>query len=173
MGLLLHLDRTLDELDPPRWPDPPSDTTHLVRTVHALRRVPLRELRPADLRTLVSQQVALPYVVPLAVRLLLQDPLLDACFYEGDLLLATVNVPATVWTLLPDLAAQLRTVLSNLHAETLAELPRGGAEEVARFVAGAEAPVGDGGGDPGPSAVKLKTGRGVGRSVPGWGKGGS
>ncbi|MGQ4486658.1 contact-dependent growth inhibition system immunity protein [Streptomyces sp. SAS_281] len=114
MNILLHLDRTLDELDPPRWPDPPSATTHLVRTVHALRRVPLHGLRAADLRMLVSQGVALPYVVPLAVRLLLEEPLLDACFYEGDLLLATVNVPAAVWDLAPELAEQLCAVVSAL-----------------------------------------------------------
>ncbi|MEV5601764.1 contact-dependent growth inhibition system immunity protein [Streptomyces sp. NPDC052299] len=136
MGPLLHLDRTLDELDPPRWPDPPSDTTHLVRTVHALRRVPLRELRPADLRVLVSQQVALPYVVPLAVRLLLEDPLLDACFFEGDLMLATVNAPATVWDLLPELAEQLQAAVSAVPESAYADLPRGAAEEVGRFVAG-------------------------------------
>lgn len=140
MALLLHLDRTLDELDPPRWPDPPSTTTHLVRKVHALRRVPLRELRPADLRTLVSQQVGLPYVVPLAVCLLLEEPLLDAYFYEGDLLLATVNAPTTVWAMLPDLAAQLRAVLSILPEAALADLPHGGAEAIARFVAGADSP---------------------------------
>ncbi|MFD0163599.1 contact-dependent growth inhibition system immunity protein [Streptomyces decoyicus] len=68
---LLHLDRTLDELNPPHWAPPAADATQLVRTVHELRRVPLRELGPADLRTLLSQQVALPYVLPLAVRLLI------------------------------------------------------------------------------------------------------
>ncbi|MEW1887892.1 MULTISPECIES: contact-dependent growth inhibition system immunity protein [unclassified Streptomyces] len=140
MGLLLHLDRTLDELDLPRWPEPAADATRLVRTVHALRRVPLRDLGAADLRTLVSQQVALPYVVPLAVRLLVDDPLLDAYFYPGDLLLATVNVPPPVWTLLPDLAAQLRAALSALPEAALADLPRGAADEIARFVAGAESP---------------------------------
>lgn len=135
MALLLHLDRTLDELDPPRWPDPPSTTTHLVRKVHALRRVPLRELRPADLRTLVSQQVALPYVVPLAVRLLLEEPLLDAYFYEGDLLLATVNVPATVWALLPELAEQLCAVVAGLPESAYTHLPSGAVKEIGRFVA--------------------------------------
>ncbi|WP_454388828.1 contact-dependent growth inhibition system immunity protein [Streptomyces sp. JNUCC 63] len=94
MGHLLHLNRTLDDLDPPRWTPPAADATPLVRTVHELRRVPLDELRPADLRILIAQQVALPYVLPLAVRLLIEDPLLDACFYEGDLLLAAVNAPA-------------------------------------------------------------------------------
>ncbi|MFG2593598.1 contact-dependent growth inhibition system immunity protein [Streptomyces sp. NPDC048438] len=60
MDHLLHLDRTLDELDPLRWAPPASDATHLVREVHELRRVPPAELGPADLRTLISQQVALP-----------------------------------------------------------------------------------------------------------------
>ncbi|MEU8431612.1 contact-dependent growth inhibition system immunity protein [Streptomyces sp. NPDC029216] len=77
-------------MDPPRWAPPGSDATQLVRKVHELRRLPLGQLGPADLRTLISQQVALPYVLPLAVRLLLEEPLLDAYFYEGDLLLATV-----------------------------------------------------------------------------------
>ncbi|MFE6762469.1 contact-dependent growth inhibition system immunity protein [Streptomyces sp. NPDC057689] len=136
MGLLLHLDRTLDELDPPRWPDPPADATHLVRKVHALRRVPLRELTAADLRTLVSQGVALPYVVPLAVRLLVEEPLLDAYFYPGDLLLATVNVPSTVWALLPGLVEELGAVVSALPESAHADLPRGAAGEIESFITG-------------------------------------
>ncbi|MEU2247320.1 contact-dependent growth inhibition system immunity protein [Streptomyces sp. NPDC019224] len=64
MGLPPHLDRTPDEPAPPRWPDPSSGTTRLARKAHALRRVHVGELRPADLRTPASQQVALPYVVP-------------------------------------------------------------------------------------------------------------
>ncbi|MFC8538405.1 contact-dependent growth inhibition system immunity protein [Streptomyces sp. NPDC057249] len=135
MGLLTHLDRTLDELDPPRWPDPSSTATHLVRKVHTLRRVPLRDLRPADLRTLVSQQVALPYVVPLAVRLLVEEPLLDAYFYEGDLLLATVNVPSTVWALLPEFAQQLGAVAAGLPESAYTDLPSRAVQETGRFVA--------------------------------------
>ncbi|WP_168712415.1 contact-dependent growth inhibition system immunity protein [Streptomyces sp. A1277] len=130
--------RTLDELDPPRWAAPPADATRLVRTVHERRRVPLGKLQPTDLRTLISQQVALPYVVPLAVRLLPEEPLIDAYFYEGDLLLATVDVPASVWALLPDLAARLRAVVLALPEATFADLPRGATEKIARFVAEAK-----------------------------------
>ncbi|MFI8293728.1 hypothetical protein EAO71_02915 [Streptomyces sp. ms191] len=140
MEHLLHLDRTLDELDPPRWAPPASDATHLVRKVHELRGVPLGELGPADLRTLVSQQVALPYVLPLAVRLLLEEPLLDAYFYEGDLLLATVNAPAAAWSLLSDLGARLSTVIKELPEAAVAGLPRGAAEDLARFVARSPSP---------------------------------
>ncbi|MGW7366080.1 contact-dependent growth inhibition system immunity protein [Streptomyces sp. NPDC054841] len=135
---LLHLDRSLDELDPPRWTAPAADATHLVRKVHELRCVPLSELRPADLRTLISQRVALPYVLPLAVRLLLEEPLLDACFYEGDLLLAAVEAPASAWTVLPDLGGRLRTVITTLPEAAVADLPRGAAEELTRFVARTE-----------------------------------
>ncbi|MFF3691470.1 contact-dependent growth inhibition system immunity protein [Streptomyces sp. NPDC002187] len=140
MDHLLHLDRTLDELDPPRWTAAAADATHLVRKVHELRCVLLSELRPADLRTLITQQVALPYVLPLAVRLLLEEPLLDAYFYEGDLLLAAVEAPASAWALLPDLAARLRAVITTLPDAAFADLPRGAAEELARFVARTESP---------------------------------
>ncbi|MGW7284565.1 contact-dependent growth inhibition system immunity protein [Streptomyces sp. NPDC054847] len=140
MDHLLHLDRTLDELDPPRWTAPAPDATHLVRKVHGLRRVPLGRLGPADLRTLVTQQVALAHVLPLVVRLLLEEPLLDAYFYEGDLLLAAVEVPASAWDLLPDLGARLRAVITALPEEAVAGLPRGAAEELARFAAGPRSP---------------------------------
>ncbi|MFI2433088.1 contact-dependent growth inhibition system immunity protein [Streptomyces sp. NPDC018693] len=136
MDHLLHLDRTLDELDPPRWAPAPADATHLVRTVHELRRVPLGELDPAALRTLLAQRVALPHVLPLAARLLIEDPLLDACFYEGDLLLAAVSAPASAWTPLPELGARLRTVIAALPQAAVTHLPRGAAEEFARFVSG-------------------------------------
>ncbi|MGE7390773.1 contact-dependent growth inhibition system immunity protein [Streptomyces sp. NPDC004126] len=133
MDRLLHLGRTLDDLDPPRWGVPDADATPLIRKVHALRTVPLGELRPADLRMLVSQQVALRYVLPLAVRLLLEDPLLDAHFYGGDLLHAVLRAPATTWALLPDLHASLRAAITALPASALADLPRDTAEASAAF----------------------------------------
>ncbi|MFG1811736.1 contact-dependent growth inhibition system immunity protein [Streptomyces sp. NPDC049040] len=133
MEHLLHLGRTLDELDPPHWPAPPADSTRLVRTVHRLRSVPLGELSPADLRTLITQRVALPLVLPLAVRLLLDEPLLEAYFYEGDLLLAAVGAPASAWALLPEPAACLRGVITALPDTALAELPRGAAADVIGF----------------------------------------
>ena len=134
MDHLLHLGRTLDELDPPSWPSPAADATPLVRRVHELRRVPLSGLAPADLRMLLTQRVGLPYVLPLAVRLLLEQPLLDAYFYEGDLLLAAVGAPTSAWTMLPDLAARLRRVITALPEAAVADLPRGATQQLASFV---------------------------------------
>ncbi|MFF3348961.1 contact-dependent growth inhibition system immunity protein [Streptomyces sp. NPDC002779] len=139
MDHLLHLDRTLDELDPPRWCPPGAEATDLVRKVHGLRRIPLGDMSPADLRTLVSQQVALPFVLPRSVCLLLKNPLLDSYFYEGDLLLAAVRAPSSAWALMPDLHACLRTVIAALPEAAIAELPRGAAEDLTRFVTRPEA----------------------------------
>jgi hypothetical protein len=135
MDRLLHLDRTLDELDVPRWASPAADATHLVRKVYGLRRVPLGELGPADLRTLIAQQVALPFILPLAVRALLEDPLLAASFYEGDLLLTAVSAPASAWCVLSDLRARLCAVITMLPEAALVDLPRGSATALHRFVA--------------------------------------
>lgn len=122
MNHLLHLDRTLDEVDGPPWPPPPSPTTGLVTKVHALRRRRLGDLAPADLRTLITQQVGLPYVLPLAVRLLLEEPMLDSYFHPGDLLLAVMGRPAPDWVLLPGLREELMAVVAGLPEEELAEL---------------------------------------------------
>lgn len=93
----------------------------------------LGELGPAYLRILISQQVALSYVLPLTVHLLLEEPLLDASFYEGDLLLAAVNAPAPAGALLPDLNERLRAVITTLPEAAVADLPRGGAEDPQGF----------------------------------------
>lgn len=133
MNPLLHLDHTLDEVDPPRWPEPDADATRLVSTVHALRRVKLGDLSPGDLRMLVAQRVALHCTLPLAALLLLEEPLLDATFYPGDLLLTAAGVPDSAWALLPDLRERLSSVITGLPDADLAELPRGSTGELARF----------------------------------------
>ncbi|MFD9403679.1 contact-dependent growth inhibition system immunity protein [Streptomyces sp. NPDC060011] len=133
MNPLLHLGCTLDEVDPPRWPAPGADATRLVRTVHALRHSKLGDLRPGDLRMLVAQQVALHCTLPLAALLLLEEPLLDATFYPGDLLLTAVGAPESDWALVPDLRTRLSSVIAALPDAEIAELPRGSAEELARF----------------------------------------
>lgn len=128
---------TLDDLDPPRWPEPPSDATGLMRRVRAARQRPLTELTPEDLRVLTAQQVALVQVLPLAVQVLTEDPLASGDFYPGDLLLAVIRAPDDAWDRLSDmtLASRLATVISGLPETVLADLSKDDAELLARFVA--------------------------------------
>ncbi|QKV96430.1 hypothetical protein HUT19_35885 [Streptomyces sp. NA02950] len=114
MSRLLHRDRTLEELDGVRWPDAPADATGLVRTVHALRHKKLGELTVEDLRTLIAQDVGLPFLLPLALEVLRDEPLAEARYYEGDLLSVVLRSDPAVWAQLPDVADELLTVVSGL-----------------------------------------------------------
>lgn len=48
-------DRTLSEIEGDSWPDPPSDATRLMMTVHGLRHKPIGQLSAEDMRILISQ----------------------------------------------------------------------------------------------------------------------
>jgi hypothetical protein len=106
--------RTLDELDPPAWPDAPVDATPLVRRVHALRTVPVGRLSVEDLRLLLGQDVGRPVLVPIALRVLRERPLAEGDLYPGDLLMAVLRVPEDHWAARPDEKAALRAVVASL-----------------------------------------------------------
>ncbi|WP_028049025.1 contact-dependent growth inhibition system immunity protein [Cellulomonas sp. URHD0024] len=108
---------TLDQADPPSWGPTPDDATTLVRRVHRLRTVPVAQLGVEDLRLLVAQDVARELLVPLAVAMLRDRPLLEGDYYPGDLLMAVLRVPEAHWAAHPDRLAALREVLDRLDPE--------------------------------------------------------
>src|SRR5690349_2817974 len=108
---------TLDQVDPPAGGPAPEDATALVRRVHTLRTVPLRSLSTGDLRVLIAQDVARQTLVPIAVGMLRDRPLLEGDFYPGDLLLAVLRVPEAHWSAHPEQLAALREALARLEPE--------------------------------------------------------
>ncbi len=77
----------------------PGNATGLMRDVDRLcRSVALRDLGPDDLRLLIGQGIALPWLMPLALVALEVDPMLEADYYPGDLLVAVLRVPSSFWT---------------------------------------------------------------------------
>ena len=100
------LDYTLEELDGERWGEP-NFNSHVVTTCHAARRKPLRTLTPEELRLVIGQGIGLPWLVPLALNLLLEQPFRCVSLYPGDLLASVVRVPAPYWAEHPAEKAQL------------------------------------------------------------------
>ena len=100
------LDYTLEELDGERWGEP-TFNSYVVTTCHAVRRKPLRTLTPEELRLVIGQAIGLPWLVPLALALLREDPLRCASLYHGDLLSSVVRIPAAHWAEHPYEKAQL------------------------------------------------------------------
>lgn len=62
-----------------------------------LRRVQLRLLTIENLRILIGQNIGLPFLMPLALEQLEQNPLAEGDFYPGDLLCAALRVEADFW----------------------------------------------------------------------------
>ena len=79
-------DRTLSELGD-SCGDPGPGATGMMKECYRLCGVPLGQLQPGDLRLLIGQGIGLRWLVPLALAALEEDPLVEADYYPGDLLL--------------------------------------------------------------------------------------
>jgi hypothetical protein len=105
-------DKTLEELEGKRWPAPEVETS-LAQTVHRLRRVPVSQFGPGDLRVMIGEGVGLAHLVPRALALLDRDPFLEAEYYPGDLLMTVFKVHDAFWQPMPDLRRRAVAVLDT------------------------------------------------------------
>ncbi|XOV92219.1 MAG: contact-dependent growth inhibition system immunity protein [Bacteroidota bacterium] len=108
--------KSLDSLEKDKWGSPEYDS-YLVKTVHQLRSVPLNEYQIEDLRIMISQNIGLKFLIPLALEQLEKNLFAEGDFYEGDLLQATLNADSDFWQLNPQIWAQLNNMISKRLGE--------------------------------------------------------
>lgn len=89
---------TIEQLERDVWPDPDPDDTNLIRRCTELRRKPIAEFTVEDLRIMLGQQIAVPILLPRAVRVLLNDPLAEGHYHPGDLLAVVLRLPDSAWS---------------------------------------------------------------------------
>lgn len=123
--------QSLDDIEGTTWGPAPADATTLVAKVHELRRKPVGELTPEDLRLLLGQQVGVDVLLPRALELLKRDPLIEGDFYPGDLLASVLRLPQSYWQHHPDLAEEAKVLLDSIE-----ELPQELEAGVAGFRSG-------------------------------------
>jgi len=116
--------KSLQELEGVDLGEPTFDS-HLVLDCHRLYRVPIAEFTPEDFRLMIGQQIGLPYLVPTALELLAQDPMISGDLYEGDLLETVLRADSRFWIAQPE----LRTVASQIASAVLSGRPRVNVEE--------------------------------------------
>ncbi|MFF5494659.1 contact-dependent growth inhibition system immunity protein [Streptomyces aquilus] len=123
--------QSLEQLDGKRWPDPPEDSTPMVRNVYELRRRPVGTLEPHELARLIGQDVGLPWLLPLAVEILWDTAPKQVAggWYDDDLLYAVVTRRPEVWEEVPDAARKLKETVM-----TLVDLSRYVKQEVDDFL---------------------------------------
>ena len=108
--------KTLEELEGEDW-GKPEFKSNLVITTHRLRKKPIDEFTNEDLRIMLGQGFGLPYLLPLALKVLEKNPLADGDLYEGDLLQNTL-IHAH-----PDLLDEDKNLANRFRAMALKALP--------------------------------------------------
>jgi hypothetical protein len=78
--------KSIEQLEGKVWPEPEPGYTWLIKSCHRLRKKPLDEFSPDDLRLMIGQRIGLLYLMPLAIDLLEKEPLIEASYFPGDLL---------------------------------------------------------------------------------------
>jgi hypothetical protein len=110
--------RSLEEIEDDYWGDPPTDATRLISAAYALRKRPIGALDAEGLRLLISQQIGLGALVPVALDHVERDPLAEGDFYPGDLLDALMRrVPESYWQAHRDQMASVRAVAEALDPD--------------------------------------------------------
>ena len=113
----MRVSRTIEQLEGDPWPVPPRDAPDFVRRCQSLRQLPIDQLSPSDLRVLVGQDIALKYLMPLALALLRFDPLLAAEHYPGDLLSVAMGVNVGFWKTAQGEHAELMSVANRAQSQ--------------------------------------------------------
>ncbi|QIP07471.2 contact-dependent growth inhibition system immunity protein [Bradyrhizobium symbiodeficiens] len=126
---MLSEPRTLEQIDGQDWGEPETAPTGMVARCLRLRRTPLKDFTVSDLRLMIGQQIGLRTLVPRALQLVSNEPLLEADFYPGDLLCALLHVDKAYWS---DSSVEL----GQLVLIARAVMPRGGriADECQSFL---------------------------------------
>ncbi|WP_433791550.1 contact-dependent growth inhibition system immunity protein [Actinoplanes sp. CA-252034] len=105
---------TIQHIEGQDWGDPSGDGSSLIQRCTRLRRKPLTDFTVEDLRVMLGQGLAVSILLPLAVDVLVTDPLVEGDYYPGDLLEEVLRLPHSAWASMPERRQQLAAALANL-----------------------------------------------------------
>ena len=92
------INKNLEELEDEIWEDiPTEEKSDLIGRALQLRRRPLNKFCNDDLRFMIGQEIGLTFLVPLAIEILIENPLAQGAYYEGDLLSSVLEVNQNFW----------------------------------------------------------------------------
>ncbi|MDV4169294.1 contact-dependent growth inhibition system immunity protein [Rhodovulum sp. FJ3] len=91
---------TLEQLEKDVWPEP-GFQSNLTMTCYELRKKELSKFTVEDLRIMLGQSIGAKYLLPMAIKILKENPFADGDFYEGDLLDAISRHPKDTHFLTP------------------------------------------------------------------------
>lgn len=109
------INKSIQDLEGKAWGSPALESSLALRCT-ALRQKPLKDLTAGDLRILIGQQISLPYLVPMALDILLKNPYVEGELYPADLLTSVLNIEPSWWrSCAAHLSDQFSGVIENVE----------------------------------------------------------
>ncbi|WP_276979930.1 contact-dependent growth inhibition system immunity protein [Flavobacterium filum] len=121
--------KSIENLEKDFWGQSPKDSTPLVDKVHRLRTIQIEKLEPKNIRLLISQNVGLNFLIPVALDLLRDDIFIDTELFEGDLLKSVITVDNKFWNNNKELKDQLDGLLKSYSNEDKEKFRKGNFDE--------------------------------------------
>jgi hypothetical protein len=106
------MERTIEEIENDVWTEI-EFPTNLIKKCFELRKTKLKNLDSEGLRILIEQGIGLVYILPLAIRNLNENILMEGGFYPGDLLQSVLNVDCKVWISNRQLFIEIQSIVNN------------------------------------------------------------
>ncbi|MEO1030038.1 MAG: contact-dependent growth inhibition system immunity protein [Bacteroidota bacterium] len=101
------LNKSINELEGNKSNKRPDFNSYPVQKSYDLMDKKLCLFEPEDLRLMIGQKLGLKYLIPIAINILKKDPLIEANFFEGDLLLKVLNIDQNFWNGYPKLKEEV------------------------------------------------------------------
>ena len=97
----------------------PEEITSLVGREIEFAKKPLKDFTPENLRFMIQQKLGWKYLIPMAIEVLTENPLISGDLYEGDLLKSVVSVDKEFWENNPELWYEVEEII--VQAEIIIE----------------------------------------------------
>jgi hypothetical protein len=90
------MSNTIEQLEGQIWGEPEYDS-HVVTNSHRLRKKPIDQFSVEDLRFMIGQNIGTRYLMPRALGLLEQNPVVEDYHYPGELLQSVLHLQEQYW----------------------------------------------------------------------------
>jgi len=90
------LSKSIESLEKDSW-NLPEFESDMVTRCYQLRKIQLKDFQIEDLRLMISQEIGLTFLIPLALERLNENILEEGDYYEGDLLKAVLTADIEYW----------------------------------------------------------------------------
>jgi hypothetical protein len=78
---------SIEEIENDYWGTTPVNSSKVIEACYFLRKKEINELTDDELRIAISQDVGVPIILPIILKKLQINPLIEATYFPGDLLL--------------------------------------------------------------------------------------